>query len=237
LEKNAVTLEKAERTTVCKSKLFVEAKARNKASLSRNELNLAILLNRIPAEKLREYDKYPLTFRIGFIHSILEKEFDIASATITDIGFLGLFPKVLLQVLYRYANKIEKNNNNKNEFVTLIKKLITAFIYRPITLQKIVQILISSKKSEIQNEQQNEQECANFGSTYTEESDSMSTQNSNTSAKLSEKRSTPENASIPLTQRPCYANKCRLLRAKGILRRPIFCANKKICAWAVSMRT
>jgi hypothetical protein len=61
LEKNAVTLEKAERTTVCKSKLFVEAKARNKALLSRNELNLAILLNRIPAEKLREYDKYPLT--------------------------------------------------------------------------------------------------------------------------------------------------------------------------------
>jgi hypothetical protein len=146
LEKNAVILEKTERTTVCKSKLSIEARARNKALLSRKELNLAVLLNRIPAKKLREYNKYPSAFRIGFIHSILEKEFDIASATITDIGFLGLFLKSLLQILYRYANKIEKNNNDKNEFVTLIEKLITAFIYRPITLQKIIQILISSKK-------------------------------------------------------------------------------------------
>jgi len=161
-KKNAVILEKTERTTVYKSKLSIEARASNKALLSRNELNLAVLLNRIPEKKLREYDNYPLAFRIGFIHSILEKEFDIASATITDIGFLGLFPKSLLQTLYRYAKKIEKNSNEKNEFLTLIEKLITAFIYRPITLQKIIQILISNKKSEIQNEHQNEQDDANI---------------------------------------------------------------------------
>jgi len=227
LEKNAIILEKTERTTVCKSKILIEARARNKALRSRNELNLAVLLSRIPAKKLREYVKYPLAFRIGFIHSILEKEFDIASTTITDIGFLGLFPKSLLQILYRYANKIENHNNDKDEFVTLIEKLITAFIYRPVTLQKIIQILISSKKSEIQNEQQNEQDDANFEFTNNEENDSMSIQDSNTSAKPSEKTSTPKNASVAPTQRPCYANKCRLLRAKGILRRPTFCANNK----------
>jgi len=172
LEKNTVILEKAERTTVCKSKLLIEARARNKALLSRNELNLAVLLNMVPAKKLREYDKYPSAFQIGFVHSILKKEFDIASATITDIGFLGISPKALLQVLYRYANKIEKNNNGKNEFVTLIEKLITAFMYRSITLQKTVHIFISSKKSEIQNEQDN----ANFEFNNNEESDSMSIQ-------------------------------------------------------------
>jgi len=45
--------------------------------------------------------------------------------------------------------------------------------------------------------------------------------------KTSEKTSTPKNSSIALTQRPCYANKCCLLRVKGILRRPIFCTNNK----------
>ncbi len=75
-------------------------------------------------------------FQLGFIHSIPENEFDISSATITDVGFLGLFPKPLLQILNQYTRNIEKDNqagSETSEFKILIDKLITAFIYRPIT--------------------------------------------------------------------------------------------------------
>jgi len=55
----------------------------------------------------------------------------------------------------------------------------------------------------------------------------MSIQDSNASAKRSEKTSTPKNTSVTQTQRPCFANKCRLLRVKGNLRRHTFCTNNK----------
>jgi len=57
---------------------------------------MAVLLNQLPPEKLQDYDKFPLSHRIGFIHSIAEQNFDIGSATILDVGFLGLFPRKIL---------------------------------------------------------------------------------------------------------------------------------------------
>jgi hypothetical protein len=121
-------LEKQERTIVKNFQLHVEARRNNTAILSKNALNLLVLLNKVPAEKFQEHSLYPLTFQLGFIHSILEEEVNIASATITDVGFQGLFPKGLLQVLYKYAREIERMNQDKTEFIALIDELITAFI-------------------------------------------------------------------------------------------------------------
>ena len=86
---------------------------------------------------------------MGFIHSILENEFDIATATITDVGYLGLFPKSILKMLHQYAREIGRFNQDKGEFMTLIDKLLTAFIYRPITIQKMIQLMITKKKKSI----------------------------------------------------------------------------------------
>jgi hypothetical protein len=45
-----------------------------------------------------ENNKYPLFAQLGFINAILEEEFDIAIATITDIGFLGFSPKLITKI-------------------------------------------------------------------------------------------------------------------------------------------
>jgi hypothetical protein len=46
---------------------------------------MAILLNQLPPEKLQDYDKFPLSHRIDFVHSIAEQNYDISSATIFDV--------------------------------------------------------------------------------------------------------------------------------------------------------
>jgi hypothetical protein len=85
MEQIAVEVELMERPMVQNSKLILCARDTNKCILSRHLLNTAILLNKIPAEKLHDYDRYPLAHRLGFIHLIVENEFDIASATILDV--------------------------------------------------------------------------------------------------------------------------------------------------------
>ncbi len=65
-----------------------------------------VLLHKISPSKLEEYDKYPLTSRLGFIHAIPEDEFDVALATITDEGLLGFSPKLIFQALQRHDTEI-----------------------------------------------------------------------------------------------------------------------------------
>jgi hypothetical protein len=43
---------------------------------------------------------------------------------------------------------------DRMEFTMMIEKLVTAFIYRPITIQKVIQILISRKNNELECEEQ-----------------------------------------------------------------------------------
>jgi len=62
LETAAEETEKAERAVIRHSNLVTEARLCNTAILSRNSLNLAVLPNRIPQEKLQEFDRYPLAF-------------------------------------------------------------------------------------------------------------------------------------------------------------------------------
>jgi len=98
MERVASELELLERPIVQNSYLILRSRDTNKCILSRHSLNTAILLNKIPAERLYGYDKYPLAHRVGFIHLINENDFDIAAATIVDVGFLGLFPKAILHI-------------------------------------------------------------------------------------------------------------------------------------------
>jgi len=84
---------------------------------------------------------------LGFIHSIPEEDFDVSSATITDVGSTVLFPKSILQKLYQYAQEIERFQQDKGDFMLLIDNLITAFIYRLIAIQKVIQLMLTIKKT------------------------------------------------------------------------------------------
>jgi hypothetical protein len=136
LENTAVKVEKKQRYVVKNSQLILETRTNNKAIIRENSITIAVHLSRLPVEKIQDYNNYPLSYKLGFIHSIPEEDFDMVTATITDVGFMGLFPKQLLQILAKYANDIKKSNQDNDEFISLIDNLVTAFIYRPITMQK-----------------------------------------------------------------------------------------------------
>ena len=147
LERTAIELEKEEHLAFINNQLVQESRTTNKAILSRNALRLAIANKTLPPEKLQEYDQFPLCFRLGFIHSISEQEFNIGSASVTDVGFLGFFPKAILRVLHQYARTIKKSNGDDTEFLTPIENLTTAFIYKPIVIQKTIHILLADAKA------------------------------------------------------------------------------------------
>ena len=96
LEHIARNLEKQEHLIYKQVQLVTEARTTNKAILHRHALQTAIAYQQVPADKLLEYDHYPLCFRLGFIHALPEQEFDIGSARITDVGYAGFFPKAIL---------------------------------------------------------------------------------------------------------------------------------------------
>jgi hypothetical protein len=60
--------------------------------------------------KLDEYSKCPLSAQLGFIHAIPEEEFDIATATIINAGFLGFFPKKIFQMLRKYDREMDASS-------------------------------------------------------------------------------------------------------------------------------
>ena len=138
------------------------------------------------------------------------------SLGITDVNFLGLFPKPILQTLHQYSRRVEKCSNDKNEFMNLIDKLITAFIYRPITIQKVIQIMLTKRKAELEYEEHD-----NNVSTEDNENTGQESSASDRTLTILYTKTPEDNA--PRLSRPCYANKCRLLQAKGILRLPVFC--------------
>jgi hypothetical protein len=106
----------------------------------------AVLLHKLPVEKLTEFDNFSLMSQLGFLHAIPEDQFDISSATIIVVSFLGLFPKKIFQVLQNYEQRY--SSSYQATFQTLINELIMAFIYHPITIQKVIHILITQKKKQ-----------------------------------------------------------------------------------------
>jgi hypothetical protein len=177
-------------------------------------VEILTLIKKLPADKLTEYDECPLAHRAGLIHSISEETLSIDTATIIDVNFLGLFPKSLLHVLRQYKNRLK--GDLQAEFDKLITSLLSAFIYRAITIQRIIQYLLAAIKLQIETDCAQRQQTldANDGE-----------QESRTSLHTSAAKSTTtqvNNNSIP--PKLCHANKCRILLAKGILRTSIPCA-------------
>ena len=190
-----------------------------------------IQLNRLPPTKLTEYDTFPLASRMGFIHAIPEKDFDIAQATVTDVGFLGLFPKKILQELRAYARDIEKAKESNDEFIHLMNQLLHTFLYRSITVQKTIQILMSGFKDYLNR--LDEQRSKTDSGTTCEEATTVAT---TTQTSPEEPPHPPPPVPSTLADnhdppRKCYAIKCRLLQAKSILRGYKLCtANRSTCS-------
>jgi hypothetical protein len=164
------------------------------------------------------------------IHSIPEDQFSLAKASITDVGFMGLFPKGLLQVIQSYHHQLKCTHpTTEANFRSLSDKLITAFLYQPITLQKIIQILLAKKKKDL--------ETLSLLPTNNNHNrpPSPATHDSRPQATAPDIPSGIQSTSVHSPRSPapriCHALKCRLLRAQGFLRRPMMCAsNKSMCA-------
>jgi len=154
-----------------------------------------------------------------------EDKFDIAQATITDVGFLGFFPKTIFQELRTYARELEQLNVDSGEFQALMNQLIIAFIYRPITIQKVIHILIAAYKQHLEQSDQRRtmEESPDNATCTTETMLAPSCSIKTASAKSAGLLSTPP--------RKCYAVKCRLLLARGIIRELMSCTpSRNICS-------
>jgi len=227
LENTAVEVEKTQRYVVNNSQLILEARTNNKAILQENSITIAVLLNRLPAEKPQDYNNYPLSYKLGFIHSIPEEDFDMVTATITDVGFMGMFPKQLLHILAKCVNDIKKSNQDNDEFISLIDNLVTAFIYRPIMMQKVIQILVTRRKNLLYPTEQE----GSIQSTKHKNRELLRSipMDQSTLSVIEDVQNTPH------IRETCHADKCRLLKAKGGLRRPTFCSNKRnMCSGCIN---
>jgi len=94
-----------ERPDIRFSKVVYEKRTTNQAIKSCFDVQLAVLLNKLPATKLDEFIRFPLSSQLGFMHAIPEQDFNTATATVTDVGFIGLFPKCFFK---QCANMVEK---------------------------------------------------------------------------------------------------------------------------------
>jgi len=98
-----------ERPVIISSHLQYQKRTSNQAIRSRREIQTLVLLHKLDQIFLEEYDKCPLKLQLGFIPAISEEEFNIATVTIIDVGFLGFFPKKLIfQALRKYDSEIQR---------------------------------------------------------------------------------------------------------------------------------
>ena len=215
-----------ERPTVQSNQIIFETRPENLAIKSRHEIQLLILLKKLPPSKLQEYDNFPLCSQLGFLHAIPEESFNVSMATITDVSFIGFFPKRIHQELRRYYREIENiTPTASGEFQALMDKLIDAFVHRPITIQKVIHILIAQHKEGIDKLAKRREALANPAS----DNNMIPTARSNSLKAPSEKTKTSAKTSV--VKRQCYATKCRLLQAKGIVLRPMFCVTgRNMCS-------
>jgi hypothetical protein len=215
MEKTARPTELVERLICKDSKVYHEARPANIAILSRWQIQMSTTLNALMPEKLQDFDTYPLSHRAGLMHCISEDELDLNSATIVDVNFMGLFPKSLLVVLRTYKHGLPQDK--QDDLDLLISRLLSTFIYRPILLQKIIHYLTSKMKLIIA-EALKERDDTNA--------------NNLTPAPL-----VPCSNECAPALRPakiCFANKCRLLKAKGIIQKPMLYAKaRNMCSGCI----
>jgi len=127
-----------EKPIVNSSHLEYQRRTNNIAIKSKQDVQTLVLLCKLSPSKLEEYQKYPLSSQLGFIHAIPEDDFDIASATITDVGFLGFFPKLIFLALRRCDIEIQRFSAvNITEFKSLVDNLIAAFFIDQLQYKKL----------------------------------------------------------------------------------------------------
>ena len=216
LEQIAVDIEKQERPVFRNDQIVMEACTVNKAILCRSAIQYLIANQELPADKLLEFDQFPLSSRLGFIHALPEQEFDIGSAPITDVAYSGFFPKAIIRELHHYARAIRTSNEDYAEFITLIENLPTAVIYKPFLVQKVIHILLADAKALLQLLEQ-ERTTKNINT-----ASSCASKSSTTSQDAFKCQSSP--SSIPQL---CCATKCRLLVAQGIRKNPMTCTTNR----------
>jgi hypothetical protein len=130
------------------SQIIHERRDLNQAIKAHHDVQLLVLLCKLPPTKLDEYEQFPLLAQFEFIHAIPEDAFNIASATVVDIFFLGLFPKKIFQPTQQYGNKVKRHDQTGGdvEYHTLVNDLIHAFAYHLIAIQKVIHILLAHHK-------------------------------------------------------------------------------------------
>ena len=213
LEQMALDIETMSRPVIINSQCKMETRSSNKAILPPHALTMATLLHQLPVSLAQQYNKYPLAHRLGFIHCIPEHQLDLALATITDVAFLGLFPKQLLQILHRYAYTIQ-SPSHKEQYQQLVYMLITSFVYRPIILQKVIHIMLAKQKTSVMTN------SAAIDSDSTTPMRSRLQQHqtqSYTTPRPPDNQSHTTHRSANPPARTCHATKCQLLHAKGII--------------------
>jgi len=233
MEQAAVSAEFSPRTIVSGVKLTTEARNNNIAILSETSVDREIFLGNLPQDKIQEYRLYPLVHRLGILHSIPEQRFKCEHATIIDVGFLGLFPKAVLLVMHQYAKDIEKTSHegDNTELLSLMHQLITAFVYRPIIIQRVIQLMITRKKQQIEQAWKEAHDAgANRGEGNTGNNDNSIERpthppDPNNPGLRQDDQYTNQATSHSLIV--CHAIKCRLLNAVGVIRRPMYCMSGK----------
>jgi len=96
---------------------------------------------------------------------------------------------------------------------------MNAFLYRPITIQKIIHIMLARVKDSLESF---EKQLATANQSHADESSSVSTIVTHT---------TPLPKSLPPIKRKCYGTKCRILQIQGIIDGPMLCTiNRNLCS-------
>jgi hypothetical protein len=238
------------RPIVKHTQLVYEAKNRNQAILSRLDVQLAALLHRIPHEKIDEYDNFPEIHQLGFMHAIPEEAFNISEATITDVSFLGMFPKKVFQAMQQYERQYVRanNSNDREDFKELMDNLISTIIYRTITMQKVVHLVVAKEKEDLNvmfddttnntsdtDPPTNEPIHRNMGEAAIIQPNLQPHESLHPANKPNEHaeertmilRTNTMSQQTKTKKRRCYATKCRLLQARGIIRRTMRCTTNR----------
>ena len=205
------------------SNIVHEARHTNKAILLLREIQLGMAQQQLQPEKLDEYNKWPLSHRAGLIHSIAEEKFDLGSATIFDVVYLGLVPKAILQPIYKFQSKLPHNGAQENSIMEMqahVNMLITSLVWRPLIVQKVVNYLLAHEKNQLSlhaPKQTTQDNAINTPNNYSTKGSTQTHQSENTKSRPTHKR--------------CTGLKCKILCHLGILRRPLENTTKgKVCS-------
>jgi hypothetical protein len=113
------------------------------------------------------------------------------------------------------------DEHKSGQFRTLIDALTTAIIYRPITMQKVIQIMLTQHKSTLESI---EKDANNVHTETHSEADF------NINCGLSSIVTTTDHTPNYSRMRKCYTSKCQILKARGIMKYTMTCSkNRNMC--------